>query len=264
MQLVIMPTYNEYDNIGELLSQVYTALPDVHVLIVDDNSPDGTAAYAEYLAQWQYKHQLFILKRTGKLGLGTAYVAGFLWALARPYRHIFQMDADFSHDPKYLKAFAAGMDKYDLVLGSRYVDGGGTRNWGLFRRIISRGGSFYSRLILGLPFRDLTGGFKCFRREVLEQIDLTSIMSNGYAFQIETTYRTFLRGFHVGEIPIVFEERNHGRSKMSSTIFSEALFMVPKLRLTKKLLSSGQEISLVPSLPRSTTATGQTEAKVQH
>lgn len=264
MQLVIIPTYNEFDNIGELLPLVYAALPDAHVLIVDDNSPDGTAAYVFSLAQWQYRDRLFLLKRAGKQGLGTAYIDGFRWALARPYRYILQMDADFSHNPQYLKAFVTEIEKYDVVLGSRYVGGGGTRNWGLLRRLVSQGGSFYSRLILGLPIQDCTGGFKCFRREVLEQIDLASIRSNGYCFQIETTYRAFLHGFRIGEIPIVFEERNKGESKMSAAIFQEALLMVVKLRLTKKLLSYSLRTGL--ALPRSEpgAVTGQTERSVPH
>ena len=263
MKLVIIPTFNERGNIGELLPLVYDALPDAHILIVDDNSPDGTAAYAEHLAQWQYKHQLFVLKRAAKLGLGTAYIAGFRWALARPYRYIFQMDADFSHNPRYLKTFLTAMGKNDLVLGSRYVDGGGTSNWGMLRRMISRGGSLYARLILGLPFRDLTGGFKCFRREVLEQLELASIKSNGYSFQIETTYRAFLRGFRINEIPIVFEERNQGKSKMSGAIFREAVLIVLKLRLAKKLLSSSPKIELAPPASVPGTAMRQTERSVQ-
>ena len=163
-------------------------------MIVDDNSPDGTGDLVESLAATDYQNRLFILQRPGKLGLGTAYIAGFKWALAANYSYIFEMDADFFHNPIYLTAFIEAIKTCDLVIGSRYVAGGGVRNWGLFRRFISLGGSIYSRLILGLPFQDLTGGFKCFRREVLAQIDLDDIKSNGYSFQIEMTYRAFLHG----------------------------------------------------------------------
>ena len=206
-------------------------------MIVDDNSPDGTGDLVESLAATDYKDKLFILKRPGKLGLGTAYLAGFKWALAANYSYIFEMDADFSHNPKYLTAFTEAIKTCDLVIGSRYVAGGGVRNWGFFRRIISLGGSLYSRLILGLPFHDLTGGFKCFRREALAQIDLDDVKSNGYSFQIEMTYRAFLQGSKIREIPIYFEERAIGKSKMSSAIFREAILMVPKLRLAKGRLA---------------------------
>ncbi|MDR3566017.1 MAG: polyprenol monophosphomannose synthase [Negativicutes bacterium] len=236
MKLVIIPTYNERGNIGLLLPRIYETLPDSHILIIDDNSPDGTGDMADALAAQVYQDRLFVLHRNGKLGLGSAYIAGFKWALAKSYRLIFQMDADFSHNPIYLKSLQAMVENCDLVLGSRYVAGGGIPNWGLTRRIISRGGSLYSRLILSMPFRDLTGGFKCFRREVLERIDLDSIQSNGYSFQIEMTYRAFLHGFHIRECPIVFEERALGKSKMSSTIFREALLMIPKLRSSSRRL----------------------------
>lgn len=240
MNLVIIPTYNERGNIGKLLAAVYNALPDCHVLVVDDHSPDGTGSLVEYLAANQYKGNLFILKRPGKLGLGSAYIAGFRWALARPYHYIFQMDADFSHNPCYLGAFLTAIASSDLVLGSRYVKGGGVLNWGVLRRLISRGGSWYSRLILGVPVHDLTGGYKCFRREVLERLDLDSIKSNGYCFQIEMTYRAFLQGFHIREVPILFGDRAAGKSKMSGAIFREALLMVPKLRLAKKSLTAAR------------------------
>lgn len=240
MKLVIIPTYNERDNLEELLAQVYRAVADMHVLIVDDNSPDGTANLVEELMAGRYSGQLFLFKRSGKLGLGTAYIAGFKWALERSYQYIFEMDADFSHNPKYLADFLRTIETCDVVLGSRYIPGGGVTNWGIIRRCISKGGSLYSRMILGLPFRDLTGGFKCFRREVLETLDLDDIKSNGYSFQIEMTYRAYLKGFRIREVPIIFEERAAGKSKMSRKIFVEALLMIWKLRFAKAEFMAGK------------------------
>lgn len=233
MKLVIIPTYNEKDNIAGLIELIYRVVPDIHILIVDDNSPDGTGSFIQSLMANRYQGRLFLILRPGKLGLGTAYVTGFKWALAKDYQYVLEMDADFSHNPKYLKTFLNSIEECDLVLGSRYVSGGGIENWGLFRRIISKGGSLYSRIILGMPFYDLTGGYKCFRREVLAEIDLDNIKSNGYSFQIEMTYRAFLQGFRIREIPIVFEERAAGRSKMSCKIFLEAVIMVWKLRASR-------------------------------
>ena len=233
--LIIIPTYNESDNIEKLLDLISRTDPAAHVLIVDDNSPDRTYEIVERLMQTSYPGRLFLLKRAGKLGLGTAYIAGFKWALARDYDYIFEMDADFSHDPKYLPAFLTAIEKHDLVLGSRYVPGGGVKNWGLLRKIISRGGSLYARMILGLSLRDLTGGFKCFRRQVLESIDLDAVKSNGYSFQIEMTYRARCKGFRICETPIVFEDRTAGKSKMSRKIFLEAVLMVWKLRMDSSI-----------------------------
>ncbi len=233
--LIIIPTYNESDNIEKLLDLISRTDPAAHVLIVDDNSPDRTYEIVERLMHTSYPGRLFLLKRAGKLGLGTAYIAGFKWALARDYDYIFEMDADFSHDPKYLPAFLAAIEKNDLVLGSRYVPGGGVKNWGLLRKFISRGGSLYARTILGLSLRDLTGGFKCFRRQVLEAIDLDSVKSNGYSFQIEMTYRARCKGFRICETPIVFEDRTAGKSKMSRKIFLEAVLMVWKLRMDSSI-----------------------------
>lgn len=230
-KLVIIPTYNEIKNVERLVGLVYQYVPDMHILIVDDNSPDGTGAFVTQLIETKYPQQLHLLRRAGKLGLGTAYIAGFKWALERDYEFIMEMDADFSHNPKYLPQMLAAAEKADLALGSRYVKGGGVTNWSLIRRFISLGGSMYSRIILGLRVRDLTGGFKCFRRKVLEKIDLNDVRSNGYCFQIEMTYRTILAGFKVVEVPFVFEERAAGKSKMSKKIFLEALLRVPKLRL---------------------------------
>ena len=230
--LIIIPTYNEKENLGPLLEAVYEIRPDIHVLVVDDNSPDGTG---QLVAEWaetpQYEGRLFLLRRAGKLGLGTAYIAGFRWALARSYRRILEMDADFSHNPRYLPELLAAAEEADLVLGSRYVPGGGVKNWGFWRRFLSRGGSLYARVLLGLPYQDLTGGFKCFRREVLETLDLGAVRSNGYSFQIELTYRAHCKGFKIKEVPIIFEDREVGKSKMSKNIFWEAVLMVWKLRM---------------------------------
>lgn len=228
--LVIVPTYNERDNLPLIVEAVHEHLPQADVLVVDDASPDGTGAIADELAARDPK--LFALHRAGKQGLGTAYVAGFRWALARDYRYIFEMDCDFSHDPKYLPMLLAQAEQgADLVLGSRYVTGGGTVNWGPLRKLISRGGSLYARTILGVPVRDLTGGFKCFRRHVLEAIDLQRVSAQGYGFQIEMTWRALKLGFKVVELPIVFVDRRVGQSKMSKKIFAEALTLVWKLRL---------------------------------
>ncbi len=227
--LVIIPTYNEAENIAPLCRVVLASDPRLEVLVVDDNSPDGTGAKADALARAEPR--LHVLHRAAKEGLGRAYLAGFDWALARPYPYVFEMDADFSHDPRYLPRFLAEMDAgADVVLGSRYVEGGGTVNWGIGRQIISKGGSLYARTILGVGIRDLTGGFKCFRRETLEGLDLATVKSAGYAFQIELTYRAIKRGYKVKEIPIVFEDRRVGKSKMSRKIFLEAVTMVWKLR----------------------------------
>lgn len=229
-KMIIIATYNEKDNIEKVLAEVYENVPDVHVLVIDDNSPDKTYEIVENLAATKYSGKLFLIKRAGKLGLGTAYVAGFNWGLARDYDAIGQMDADFSHNPKYLPSMFEALKTYDLVLGSRYVAGGGVVNWSLKRKLISRGGSLYAKIILGLPQNDLTGGFKCFRREVLETIDVNQLKSTGYSFQIETTYKTYLNGFKIKEIPIIFEDRVLGVSKMSGNIFKEAILMVLALR----------------------------------
>ncbi|NOK22238.1 polyprenol monophosphomannose synthase [Corallococcus carmarthensis] len=229
--LVCIPTYNERDNIGPITQAVLAADPRVDILVVDDNSPDGTGQLADELAA--KNPRVRVLHREKKEGLGRAYLAAFRWALAEGYTFILEMDADFSHDPRYLPTFLdAAEGGADLVLGSRYVAGGGTVNWGVGRKIISRGGSLYARSILGVDVRDLTGGFKCFNRRVLESINLDEVRSTGYAFQIELTYRTLRKGFTVREVPIVFEDRRVGHSKMNKKIFVEALGMVWKLRFT--------------------------------
>ncbi len=223
---VVLPTYNERENLPSIVPAILAAAPQVDVLVVDDNSPDGTGALADALASKDPRVR--VLHRARKEGLGRAYLAGFAEALSRGYGRILEMDADFSHDPARLpELLASGKD---LALGSRYVEGGGTVNWGLGRRVLSKGGSLYARLILGIAVRDLTGGFKCFRRQVLESIDLPSVRSTGYAFQIELTYRALKRGFSVGEVPIVFADRRVGKSKMNRRIVAEALWMVWKIR----------------------------------
>lgn len=228
--LLIIPTYNERENLTSLCTQIHDALPAADILVVDDNSPDGTGELADTLAK---KHTyLKVLHRAGKLGLGTAYLAGFRYAIEHGYDYVFEMDADFSHDPCYLPSLlGAAVEGADVVIGSRRVAGGGTENWGLGRQLISAGGSLYARTILGLPIRDLTSGFKCFRRQVLEAIDLESVRSNGYSFQIEMTYRAIQKGFRVVEVPIVFVDRRAGQSKMSRQIFLEAMGMVWRMRM---------------------------------
>lgn len=232
--LIIVPTYNERENLPGLCEQVLAALPCADLLIVDDNSPDGTGKLADELAA--QNPRISVLHRSGKLGLGTAYIAGFRHALSKHYAYVFEMDADFSHDPAYLPALlAAAQDGAGVVIGSRRVPGGGTENWSLVRKLISAGGSLYARTILGLSVRDLTSGFKCFRRETLEAIDLDAVRSNGYGFQIEMTYRAVRKGFSVAEVPIIFIDRRAGQSKMSGKIFAEAMGMVWHLRFASGL-----------------------------
>jgi dolichol-phosphate mannosyltransferase len=229
--LVCIPTYNEADNLEPITQAVLKAEPRVDILVVDDNSPDGTGKIADTLAAKEPR--IRVLHREKKEGLGRAYLAAFRWALAEGYTYIIEMDADFSHDPRYLPGLLDAAEAgADLVLGSRYVTGGGTVNWGIGRQVLSRGGSLYARTILGVGIHDLTGGFKCFHRRVLETLELDEVKSTGYAFQIELTYRTLKKGFTVRELPIVFEDRRVGQSKMSRKIFLEALTMVWKLRLT--------------------------------
>ena len=226
--VVCLPTYNERENIELMLRALGDK--DVRVLVIDDNSPDGTGELADRLAQ--ELGYVDVLHRERKEGLGPAYLAGFRHALAGDAELVLEMDCDFSHDPDYVpRLIAAVEDGADLALGSRYVPGGGVRNWGLLRRLISAGGSFYARIVLGVKVRDLTGGFKCYRRAVLEAIDLDAVDSKGYAFQIETTYRTLRAGFEVVEVPITFADREVGGSKMSKAIIAEAIWKVPGLRL---------------------------------
>lgn len=228
--LVCIPTYNERDNIEAITRAALAADARVDVLIVDDNSPDGTGALADAMAAKEPR--IRVLHRPEKRGLGKAYLHAFREALNLGYGFVLEMDADFSHDPRCLPLFLDEAERgTHMVLGSRYVPGGGTVNWGLGRRLLSRGGSLYARTILGVAIADLTGGFKCFRREVLEALDLEAIDSTGYAFQIEMTYRALKKGFVVKELPIVFEDRRVGQSKMSRAIFLEAIVVVWKLRV---------------------------------
>jgi len=227
--LVVVPTYNELENLPRILDAARASLPSGHVLVVDDGSPDGTGDAADGRAAAD--DHIHVLHRTEKAGLGRAYIAGFQWALERDYTHVFEMDADFSHDPAMLPILLDAAADADVVLGSRWVRGGGTVGWPLKRRLLSRGGSLYARSILGVGIRDLTGGFKCFNRRVLEAIDLEAISAVGYGFQIELTWRALQRGFSVREVPITFTDRVYGESKMSGAIFREALTVVWKLRL---------------------------------
>jgi dolichol-phosphate mannosyltransferase len=231
--VVCLPTYNERDNLGPMVRALDDVARrhelDARVLVIDDSSPDGTGELADRLTgEFRF---LSVLHRPKKEGLGPAYLAGFVWALATDADRIVEMDCDFSHDPEDLPRLLAATENADLALGSRYVEGGGTRNWSLARRAVSRFGSVYARILLGVGVRDLTGGFKCFRRSVLEAIGLEQVSTKGYAFQIETTYRTLKLGFRVVEVPIVFSEREAGKSKMSRAIVLEAMAKVPALRL---------------------------------
>ena len=227
---VVVPTYNEADNIGPLADQVLAAAPEgTGILVVDDGSPDGTGEAADRLAAADPRVR--VLHRASKEGIGPAYVAGFRRALELGAERVVQMDADFSHDPADVPRLIAASASADLVLGSRYVAGGGTGDWGIGRQAISRWGSTYARLWLGIGVHDLTGGFKCFRREVLDAIRLETVSARGYAFQVETTYRTCLAGLRVSEIPIVFKDRRVGESKMSRAIVAEAALGVPVMRL---------------------------------
>ncbi|MGE5335958.1 MAG: polyprenol monophosphomannose synthase [Nitrososphaerota archaeon] len=228
---LVLPTYNEAGNLEPLARQAIAAMPPgSKLLVVDDNSPDGTGEIADRLAA---ELPVEVLHRKGKEGLASAYVAGFKHALAQDAQLVLQMDSDFSHDPADLPRLIAAAADADLALGSRYIAGGGVRDWGLLRRAISRGGSTYARLLLGIGVRDLTGGFKCFRREALEAIDLDRISAQGYAFQVEMTYRALQQGRKVVEVPIVFKDRQVGNSKMSRAIVAEAVWRVPLLRFRR-------------------------------
>ncbi|MEB2310285.1 MAG: polyprenol monophosphomannose synthase [Sorangiineae bacterium] len=228
--LIVTPTYNERDNLERFLASVLRVAPGAHVLVVDDASPDGTGELADRLAEADPRVR--VMHRPGKRGLGTAYVEGFRKGLDEGYRFFFEMDADLSHDPIYLPAFFAAFDRgADVVVGSRNIPGGGVEGWGLGRTVLSKGGSIYSRVILGVGVRDLTTGYKGFTRRALELIELEQVRSNGYSFQIETTYRALRRGLRVREVPIVFFDRRAGKSKMSRRVFAEAVSMVWKLRL---------------------------------
>jgi dolichol-phosphate mannosyltransferase len=227
--LIIFPTYNERDNIRKIVHAVLPLDPRIHVLIVDDNSPDGTGDVADGLAAEESKVE--VLHRPGKAGLGRAYIAGFKWAIEREFDFIFEMDADFSHGPEYVPDFLREIQDNDLVIGSRYISGVNVINWPMSRLLLSYFANAYTRIITGMPLRDGTGGFKCFRREVLEAIDLDNVQASGYVFQIEMSMRAWKKGYRIKEIPIIFTDRVAGVSKMSKKIMREAIWMVWALRL---------------------------------
>jgi dolichol-phosphate mannosyltransferase len=234
--LIIIPTYNELDNLRPLLNEIFTYAPKTDILIVDDNSPDGTGDLADEIHD--RNAQVHVLHRPGKQGLGTAYVAGFKYSIEHGYDAAFEMDADFSHDPRYLPDFLKAIEDADLVIGSRYIPGGDTPNWSLLRRFISGGGNIFARFMLGIPVHDCTAGYRCYRREVLEHIDLDTIQSQGYAFQIELAYRVMKHGFKIVETPIVFQDRRVGKSKMSRKIVIEGFTYVLKARFRRQRDSS--------------------------
>lgn len=228
--VIIIPTYNEVENLPLLLKQIFFYAPETDVLIIDDHSPDGTGELAEEMRK---QHpQIAVLHRPGKLGLGTAYIAGFKYAIQHGYDAAFEMDADFSHDPRYLPDFLQAIQHADLVIGSRYILGGSTPNWSFTRRLISGSGNIFARFMLAIPVHDCTGGFRCYRRQVLQSIDLDAIQSRGYAFQIELTYRVLKQGFKIVETPITFLDRRLGKSKMSRQIIIEAFTYVLRTRFT--------------------------------
>lgn len=227
--IVIIPTYNEVENVPPLVKAIFQNQPDIHILFVDDSSPDGTADVIKKLMN--ENQQIHLLERKKKEGLGRAYIAGFKVALQQGFEYIFEMDADFSHDPKEIPNFLETIEDNDLVLGSRYILGVNVVNWPLKRLLLSYFANVYTRIVTGMPTRDLTGGYKCFRREVLENIDLDHIKSNGYAFQIEMTFKSWKRGYRIKEIPIIFIDRQIGESKLSKKIMWEAIFLVWKLRI---------------------------------
>jgi dolichol-phosphate mannosyltransferase len=228
--LIVLPTYNEIENLRGIIAGIQQNAPAADIVVVDDESEDGTGALADELSR-QQPQKIFVIHRPRKDGLGRAYVAGFKFALARDYEVVMQMDADFSHDPSYLPQFLEQIRDHDLVLGSRYVNGISVVNWDLKRLILSRAATGYVRFITRLPLTDATSGFKCWRREVLEAIDLEEIFSSGYLFQVEMSYRTYQRKFRIAEIPIIFVERRLGRSKMDLAIIAEAILGVIRLRL---------------------------------
>jgi dolichol-phosphate mannosyltransferase len=227
--LIVMPTYKEKENIRKIIPAIKAADKKLHVLVVDDASPDGTAAEVKKMARRD--RTIKLIERKGKLGLGTAYVEGFKYALRNKYDYIFEMDADFSHDPKFLPDFLLEIRKNDLVIGSRYLKGVSVVNWPISRLILSKFASFYARAVTGLKLTDCTSGFKCYKRKVLEAIDLDAIHSDGYAFQIEMHYKAWKKGFKLKEVPIIFVDRHSGSSKLSNNIIWEAVFVVWKLKL---------------------------------
>jgi dolichol-phosphate mannosyltransferase len=244
--LIVIPTYNERENIAELIAQVFANAPTADLLVIDDNSPDGTGQLVDQLAAKDAR--IHALHRAGKLGLGTAYIAGFRYAIAHGYDFVFEMDADFSHDPHYLPRFFEAAQGADLVIGSRYVPGGGTPNWKPIRRFISGGGNTFARAMLGIPIHDCTGGYRCYRVSALRTLNLDAIAAQGYAFQVEMAYNIWKSGFRWVETPIIFEDRRVGKSKMSRKIFIEAFVWVVRARLT-----GDKAVRRPPALPASAT-----------
>ncbi|QBD78631.1 polyprenol monophosphomannose synthase [Ktedonosporobacter rubrisoli] len=230
--LIIIPTYNEAENLSPLIEATFSYAPETDILVIDDNSPDGTGKLADQMHN--ENPQIHVLHRSGKLGLGTAYIAGFKYAIEHGYDAAFEMDADFSHDPRYLPDFLKAIQQADLVIGSRYIPGGATPNWSIARRFISGCGNIFARFTLNIPIKDCTSGFRCYRREVLESIDLDTIQSQGYAFQVELVYRVLKQGFKIVETPIIFMDRRVGKSKMSRKIFFEAFVYVLRTRFGKQ------------------------------
>lgn len=229
--LVIIPTYNEIDNIEKMLTTLTTKYPDLDLLIIEDGSPDGTA---DVVKRFQQSHKtIHMIERTGKLGLGTAYITGFKWALERDYQYVFEMDCDFSHDPNDIPKLLEAATSNHLVIGSRYIDGIRIINWPFHRLLLSYCASIYTRIITGLNILDVTGGFKCFTREALESLNLNKVFSNGYSFQIELNFKVWAKGLKIKEVPIIFTERRDGQSKMSGGIVKEAIFAVIMLRVRK-------------------------------
>lgn len=239
--LVVIPTYDERENIGPIIARLHAAVPDADVLVVDDNSPDGTGDLADALAAADPR--ISVLHRTAKDGLGAAYLAGFAHALGGPHQVVVEMDADGSHAPEDLPALLDALRDADLVLGSRYVPGGAVRNWPAHREWLSRGGNLYSRLALGVPIQDITGGYRAFRRQVLEELDLGEVASQGYCFQVDVAYRAVLAGFRVREVPITFVERERGASKMSRSIVTEALWLVTRWGAQRLLRRSPAKVA---------------------
>jgi dolichol-phosphate mannosyltransferase len=226
--LIVIPTYNERENIAPLIADITRIVPAADILVIDDNSPDGTGELADEIAA--VDHRVHVLHRSGKLGLGTAYVRGFQYAIEQGYDLVFEMDADFSHNPKYLPNFLEAAQRADLVIGSRYIPGGGTPNWSALRKFISGGGNTFARATLFIPVHDCTGGFRCYRTAALRTLRLDRISAQGYAFQVEMAYILWKRGYRIREVPIVFEDRRVGKSKMSRKIFIEAFLWVVRTR----------------------------------
>ncbi len=241
--IVIIPTYNEIENISSIIDKVFYLYDDLDILVVDDSSPDGTGELVSQ-KQHEYPNRLFLLERESKSGLGTAYIAGFSWALANSYQYIVQMDADFSHNPAHIQRLLdQAYSGYDVVVGSRYIDQGKIIDWPLDRRILSYGGSVYARFLTGIPVKDLTSGFVCYQRKTLEQLDLSKISSIGYSFQIEMKYAAFKLKRSITEVPITFKDRELGDSKMNSSIIKEAALAVVRMRLQEKDFYRLQPIS---------------------